>query len=116
MTQPATALAEPAEGACCPTVTGDAPLSEPEAARLANLYAALADPIRLRLLSLIATAGEICSCDLTGPLERSQPTVSHHTRVLAEAGLITGDKRGRWVYWSITATHEDLVHNALGAN
>ena len=85
---------------CCPTVLG-APLEEIEAEQLARGFAALADPVRLRLLSLIAAEDEVCSCNLLEPLGKSQPTVSHHTKTLAEAGLITGEKRGRWVYWRV---------------
>ena len=70
--------------------------------------------MRLRLLSLIASAGEICSCDLLEPLAKSQPTISHHTKILAEAGLITGDKRGRWVYWTVTPDRSGFVTEALG--
>ena len=85
-------------GACCsPTLAS--PLDEQEATDLAAVFAALADPVRLRLYTLVASAGEVCSCDLQEPLGRSQPTVSHHTKILAEAGLITGDKRGRWMWW-----------------
>lgn len=102
-----------APAACWPS-TDQAPLSEADALALAQRYAALADPVRLRLLSLIAVSGEICSCDLLAPLARSQPTVSHHTKILAEAGLITGDKRGRWMHWSIDASQADFVHAALG--
>jgi ArsR family transcriptional regulator len=105
---------ETTAGDCCPSVT-DAPLAEPDAAVLARTYAALADPVRLRLLSLIAASGERCSCDLLEPLAKSQPTVSHHTKILAEAGLIVGDKRGRWVYWSIDPTHLDFVRRSLGS-
>jgi ArsR family transcriptional regulator len=76
-------------------------LSETDAEVLARGFAALADPARLRVLSLIAAAGECCSCDLEEPLGRSQPTISHHTKVLAEAGLVTGEKRGRWMWWTI---------------
>ena len=97
---------------CCPSVT-DAPLDETQAGVLAHSFAALADPVRLRLLSLIASAGEVCSCDLLGPLERSQPTVSHHTKILAEAGLIAGEKRGRWVWWSIVPARMTELHDAL---
>lgn len=104
---------EPTVGACCPSVT-DAPLADVDAAALARTYAALADPVRLRLLSLIAASGERCSCDLLEPLAKSQPTVSHHTKILAEAGLIVGDKRGRWVYWRIEPTHLDFVRRSLG--
>jgi ArsR family transcriptional regulator len=100
---------------CCARVL-EAPLRESDAAELAQVFAALADPVRLRLLSLIAAAGEICSCDLLGPLDRSQPTVSHHTKVLADAGLIAGEKRGRWVWWSIVPTRVADVRSALGSS
>lgn len=86
--------------ASCPSVH-EAPLPEPDARDLAKAFAALGDPVRLRLLSLIAAGGEACSCDLEGPLARSQPTISHHTKALAEAGLIVGEKRGRWTWWRV---------------
>src|SRR5687767_10198178 len=85
---------------CCAPVLA-APLEPGDAEEMAGSFAALADPVRLRLLSLIAAAGEVCSCDLIEPLGKSQPTISHHTKALAEAGLITGEKRGRWVWWSV---------------
>jgi ArsR family transcriptional regulator len=74
-------------------------LAQADAAELAHAFAALADPVRLRLLSMIASCDEVCSCDLLVPLGKSQPTVSHHTKALSDAGLIVGEKRGRWVYW-----------------
>lgn len=83
---------------CCASVLA-APLSESDAAQLAQAFAVLADPVRLRLLSLIAAVDDVCSCELQEPLAKSQPTVSHHTKALAEAGLIVGEKRGRWVFW-----------------
>jgi ArsR family transcriptional regulator len=92
-----------------------APLGESEADDLARAFAALADPVRLRLLSLVADAGEVCSCDLLAPLGRSQPTVSHHTRILADAGLIVGEKRGRWVWWRIAPDRVAAVRDALRA-
>lgn len=104
----------PLPDVCCPTIT-DSPLGELAAEALAQTFAALADPVRLRLLSLIAAAGELCSCDLLVPLDRSQPTVSHHTKVLAEAGLIEGDKRGRWVYWRVAPGRAALVRATLTA-
>ena len=104
-----TAIAAPT---CCSSLT-DAPLAEAEASTLAHTYAAVADPVRLRLLSLIATAGEVCSCDLMAPLGKSQPTVSHHTKILADAGLIIGDKRGRWVHWSIDPAKVEFVRQVL---
>lgn len=84
--------------ACCTSVVA-APLPERDAEQLARSFAALADPVRLRLFSMIASCDEVCSCELLEPLGKSQPTVSHHTKALADAGLIAGEKRGRWVYW-----------------
>ena len=101
------------DGLCCPSVI-EAPLSEAEAVDLADVLAAMADPVRLRLLSLVAAQDEICSCDLEGPLGRSQPTVSHHTRILADAGLISGQKRGKWTWWSIVPDRLAAVRRALG--
>ncbi len=97
---------------CCPPLLA-APLAEADAEDLAAVFAAMADPVRLRLLSLVAEAGEICSCNLQEPLGRSQPTVSHHTKVLAEAGLIRGEKRGRWVWWRIVPERLDAVRETL---
>ncbi len=102
------------EGLCCASLV-DAPLDEDEASELASVLGALADPVRLRLLSLVASRVEVCSCDLEAPLRRSQPTVSHHTKVLAEAGLIVGEKRGRWVWWRVEPTRLAAVRKALGA-
>jgi ArsR family transcriptional regulator len=98
--------------ACCPSVIA-APLGEDDAEDLARVFAALADPVRLRCLSLIADAGEVCACDLLDPLGRSQPTISHHTKVLADVGLITGEKRGRWVHWSIVPARLDAIRRAF---
>ena len=91
-----------------------APLAESDAAELAHAFAALADPVRLRLLSLVAAAGEVCSCDLERPLGKSQPTISHHTKALADAGLIVGEKRGRWMWWSIVPGRLTDLRAALG--
>jgi ArsR family transcriptional regulator, arsenate/arsenite/antimonite-responsive transcriptional repressor len=84
---------------CSPLAEGT--LSAREADDLAQLFSALADPVRLRMFSMIASADEVCSCALEEPLEKSQPTVSHHTRILSEAGLIVGDRRGRWTWWRV---------------
>ena len=97
---------------CCGSVLDEA-IDATDAHELAAIFAALADPVRLRLFSLIATGGAVCACDLLGPLDRSQPTVSHHTKVLADAGLIVGEKRGRWVWWSIVPERVALVRRAL---
>ena len=101
-----------ATGPCCGSVLA-APLSQVDAEILARGFAALADPVRLRLLSMIAATDEVCSCDLLQPLGKSQPTVSHHTKALAEAGLITGNKRGRWVYWKVVPERIDALRQAL---
>jgi DNA-binding transcriptional ArsR family regulator len=103
---------QPVGSMCCPSVL-DAPLPEQEAADLAAVFAALGDPIRLRLLSLVASADEVCSCNLEGPLGRSQPTISHHTKILAAAGLIEGEKRGRWVWWRLVPERLDDVRRSL---
>jgi ArsR family transcriptional regulator len=100
------------EVACCAPLT-EAALSAGDAEDYARLFAALADPVRLRLFSIIATEGEACSCNLEGPLERSQPTISHHTKILAEAGLIVGEKRGRWVWWRAVPERLELVEQIL---
>ena len=97
---------------CCPSLLA-APLAQADAEDLATVFAAMADPVRLRLLSLVADAGEVCSCNLLEPLGKSQPTISHHTKVLAEAGLIRGEKRGRWVWWQIVPERLDDVRNSL---
>ena len=97
---------------CCPSIAA-APLAEEEAAAIATAFAALGDPVRLRLFSMIASAGEICSCDMQEPLGKSQPTISHHPKALADAGLITGEKRGRWVYWQLTPGRLDLLRQVL---
>ncbi|HEX7167769.1 MAG TPA: metalloregulator ArsR/SmtB family transcription factor [Acidimicrobiales bacterium] len=96
---------------CCSVL--DAPITDDHAAELAEAFAALADPVRLRLFSMIAAAGTACSCDLIEPIGKSQPTVSHHTKVLASAGLITGEKVGRWVNWTVVPEKLDQLRAAL---
>lgn len=92
-----------------------APLSAGDAEELARVFGALADPVRLRLLSIVSAQGEVCSCDLQVPLGKSQPTISHHTKVLAEAGLLVGEKRGRWSWWSVNGDRLAAVRRALGS-
>jgi ArsR family transcriptional regulator, arsenate/arsenite/antimonite-responsive transcriptional repressor len=88
--------------ACCSPLTAGA-LGEEAAERLARVFRALGDRHRVRLLSLIAAAdgGEACICDLTAPVGLSQPTVSHHMKLLVEAGLVTRDQRGKWAYYRV---------------
>jgi ArsR family transcriptional regulator len=100
---------------CCASLLTE-PLGDADADALAAGFAALADPIRLKLINLIAQAGTICSCDLTGPLGRSQPTVSHHTKILTEAGLIVGEKKGRWVWWQVVPGRLNALQDALAVN
>jgi ArsR family transcriptional regulator len=93
----------PAEtAACCAPLTA-APLTMEQAEQVAPLLKALADPVRLRLMSLIASreGGEACICDLNEAFDLSQPTISHHMKVLHEAGLVDRDKRGVWVYYRV---------------
>lgn len=100
---------------CCGTPLTASTLDEDDAAELAELFKALADPARLRLISLIAAApdGEACACDLIEPLERSQPTVSHHLSVLVDAGLLTRDKRGRWAWYRVVPERLELLRSTL---
>ena len=99
---------------CCAPLL-DEPLAPAEAARLADWYGVLADSTRLRLLSLIAAQGEACAaCDLVEPLGVSQPTVSHHLKVLREAGLVDSEKRGRWGYYWPVPERLAILSRALG--
>ncbi|GAA4554772.1 metalloregulator ArsR/SmtB family transcription factor [Amycolatopsis samaneae] len=88
--------------ACCSPLARE-PLSEEQSVELAKLFKAMADPVRLRLLSLIAShaGGEACVCDLTDAFDLTGPTISHHLKVLRESGLITGERRGTWVYYRV---------------
>jgi ArsR family transcriptional regulator, arsenate/arsenite/antimonite-responsive transcriptional repressor len=90
--------------ACCPPLSAE-PLSAEQAEQVAPLLKALGEPVRLRLMSLIAShpGGEACVCDLNGAFELSQPTISHHLKMLHEAGLLDRDKRGVWVYYRARA-------------
>ena len=99
----------PLADACCAPLLRE-PITAGQAAGLARMLKALADPTRLRLVSLIAARedGEACVCDLTEPLGLTQPTVSHHLKILVEAGIFTRDKRGVWAYYA-------LVPSALNA-
>lgn len=87
---------------CCSPLVAE-PLSGEQAADLARVFKALGDPVRLRLLSLIAShaGGEACVCDLTDVFDLSGPTISHHLKVLREAGLIAGERRGTWIYYRV---------------
>ncbi|NUR10149.1 MAG: helix-turn-helix transcriptional regulator [Nocardioidaceae bacterium] len=92
----------PSADVCCTPLTS-APLSAEQAEDLAVRLKAIADPTRLRLLSIVLSSQgmEACTCDLTGPLGLSQPTVSHHLKKLAAAGLVVGERRGTWTYYRV---------------
>lgn len=103
----------PAAACCAPLVRE--PLGAEDAAAFARTLKAIADPARLRLLSLVAAheGGEACVCDLTEPLGLSQPTVSHHLKVLVDAGLLTREKRGVWAYFTLVPGALDAVADVL---
>lgn len=101
---------------CCAPLDEAVPSAQ-DADRLAGQFAALADPVRLRLLSLLATSSEgaVCACDLVEPVGRSQPTVSHHLKVLTEAGLVSGTRQGRNIWYAAEPTALEALRVALGA-
>ena len=101
------------EGCCGSLMAG--PLDEAEAHDLAAVFKVLADPARLRLLSLVAASasGEACACDLAVPLGRSQPTVSHHLSLLVEAGLLSREKRGKWAWYRVVPERLEQMQSAL---
>ena len=100
--------------ACC-TPLSSAPLDRSKAEQLAGLLKAVADPTRLQLMSLVAAAGggEACVCDLTAPLGLTQPTISHHLKVLVDAGLLHRERRGSWAYYSLVTQRFDEIRSLL---
>ncbi|MFC5291247.1 ArsR/SmtB family transcription factor [Actinokineospora guangxiensis] len=102
----------------CPTSLVREPLTPEHAADLAVMFKALADPVRLRLLSLIAShdGGEACVCDLTPAFDLTGPTISHHLKVLREAGLVTSERRATWVYYRAVPETLQRLSGALVAD
>ncbi|MFC0433129.1 helix-turn-helix transcriptional regulator [Kutzneria buriramensis] len=102
------------ESQCCSPLTRE-PLSEDQSAELARVFKALGDPVRLRLLSLIAShaGGEACVCDLTDAFDLTGPTISHHLKVLREAGIIDGERRGTWIYYRVLPTTLQMLSSVL---
>ena len=100
--------------ACCASVLA-APLAEAEADELAHGFAALGDAARLQILSILAAApaGEVCVCEFVEPLGKSQPTVSHHLKVLGDAGLVEGERRGKWVWYPLVPEQLAALQAAL---
>jgi ArsR family transcriptional regulator, arsenate/arsenite/antimonite-responsive transcriptional repressor len=117
---PLTNVAVVDAGACCAPLVCE-PLGAAEAEELASLFKAIGDPVRLRLLSLIACHddGEACVCDLTSAFDLSAPTISHHLKVLKQAGLIDSERRGTWVYYwinpSVLARLSAILSSRQGA-
>ncbi len=103
---------QPIEQCCAPFM--EEVLGADEAAELAAAFKVLSDPIRLRLLSLIAGAGgEMCACDLVEPIGRSQPTVSHHLSILTDAGLLERTQRGKWAWFKVVPERVSILRDAL---
>ena len=109
-TRPPLPLAEP----CCTPLLRQ-PITADQAADLARMFKALADPTRLRLVSMVAAheGGEACVCELTEPLGLTQPTISHHLKILVDAGIFTRDKRGVWAYYALVPTAMDALSAVL---
>ena len=107
-------LDQPEVVACCTPLSAEV-LGEADAQTLSRQFAALADPVRLRLVSLLATTGgdAVCACDLVEPAGRSQPTVSHHLKVLTEAGLVISERRGRNVWYTVVPAALEALRGAL---
>jgi ArsR family transcriptional regulator, arsenate/arsenite/antimonite-responsive transcriptional repressor len=110
------ALLEVSTDECCATVLAPT-LDERDADELAKGFTALADPVRLRLLNLVgaAPAGEVCICNLVEPIGKSQPTISHHMKLLVDAGLVHGERRGKWVWYSLDRERLAALRGALDA-
>ena len=97
---------------CC-TPLLESPVTAGDAEHLASRFQALSDPKRLRLLSMISERGEVCACELVGALDLSQPTISHHLKVLHEAGFLTRERRGRWIHYAVDAEGVEGLAGAL---
>jgi ArsR family transcriptional regulator, arsenate/arsenite/antimonite-responsive transcriptional repressor len=112
--QAAAQAAPSAARLCCAPLLRE-PITPEQAGDLARTLKALADPVRLRLVSMVAAhaGGEACVCDLTEPLGLTQPTVSHHLKVLVDAGIFSRDKRGVWAYYALVPTALDAVATVL---
>jgi ArsR family transcriptional regulator len=107
-------LNQPKVVVCCAPLAAEV-LGEADAQTLSRQFAALADPVRLRLVSLLSNADgrAVCACDLVEPVGKSQPTVSHHLKVLADAGLITSQRRGRNVWYAVVPAAVEALRSAL---
>ena len=100
------------EGPCC--APGSPPLDAGVADALAARFKALADPTRVAIVNRLASDGECCVCELTGAFALSQPTISHHLRLLREAGIVEAEQRGTWAYYRLVPEAIDRLRAALG--
>jgi ArsR family transcriptional regulator, arsenate/arsenite/antimonite-responsive transcriptional repressor len=114
-TKPATRDPSNWSGDCCPALSGDAPLGRDDAEQLSRTLKAIADPARLQVLSFLRSRpnGEACACDLVAPLGLAQPTVSHHLKVLYQAGVLEREKRATWVYYRLPGDRLPSICKAL---
>jgi ArsR family transcriptional regulator, arsenate/arsenite/antimonite-responsive transcriptional repressor len=108
------ALEQPEVEACCAPL-GAHVMAPANAELLSRQFAALADPVRLQLLSLLANSTAVCACDLVEPVGKSQPTVSHHLKVLAEAGLVTSERRGRNIWYGVVPASLEALREVLAS-
>ncbi len=110
----APAITQPQVEPCCAPI-GAERLPAPEAGQLSHQFAALADPVRLRILSVLATTpgGAVCACDLVEPIGKSQPTVSHHLKVLKVAGLVTAQRDGKNIWYAVVPAALDALREVL---
>ncbi|MFD9669767.1 ArsR/SmtB family transcription factor [Rhodococcus sp. NPDC059968] len=108
---------EHGEPACTSLLVGE-PLQAAPAVELARMFRALGDPVRLRILSIVAShaRGEACVCDISSTFDLTQPTISHHLKVLREAGLLDSERRGTWVYYRVIPAALEILSAALGAD
>jgi ArsR family transcriptional regulator, arsenate/arsenite/antimonite-responsive transcriptional repressor len=108
----------PVLGDGCCTVLVREPITASQADSLARILKALADPTRLRLVSMVAAhdGGEACVCDLTSPLGLTQPTISHHLKILVDAGIFTRDKRGKWAFYALVPAALDTLAAILSTS
>lgn len=109
-------LTQPEVEACCAPLGAEV-MNAADALTLSRQFAALADPVRLQLLSLLATAdaGQVCACDLVAPVGKSQPTVSHHLKVLTESGLVTSERRGRNIWYAVVPAALEALRDVLAS-
>jgi ArsR family transcriptional regulator len=102
------------QSVCC--TTDEPPLEREAAEALAGTFKALADPTRVAIVSRLATADPICVCDLTAAFDLSQPTISHHLRILRDAGLVEAERRGTWAYYRLVPDAIEVLRGVFGAS